>query len=120
MIELVKEEYNMRTDDIQGTHPNVMKDTIRTKRVTNPLDPQYVLSNVEQRPPTPPKFLRDNINIKVEYYVVNKYRILMEQSLKNKLFMPLEILWIIKILKEHMQKNSKNEIPSTIILIIQI
>ena len=58
---LVKQEYNLQTADIKGTQPNVMKDTIRTNRATNPLAPEYKLPAVEPRPPTPPKFLRDSI-----------------------------------------------------------
>lgn len=58
-------EYNLETRDIEGTRPNVAKDAIRTKRVTNPLDPKYKLAEVEQRPATPPKFLRDAISIDV-------------------------------------------------------
>lgn len=72
VIGLEKEEYNLRTDDIKGTKPNVMKDTIRTKRITNPLIPEYTLSSVEQRPPTPPKFMRDNININVKDFLKEK------------------------------------------------
>jgi hypothetical protein len=60
---LTRDEYNLKNEDIYGTKPNVMKDTIRTKRTTNPLAPEYKLSEVEQRPITPPKFLKDNIMI---------------------------------------------------------
>lgn len=62
---LEKPENNLRTDDIKGTKPNAMIDTIRTKRSTNPLMPEYKLPVVEPRPPTPPKFLRDSIKIDV-------------------------------------------------------
>ncbi|MDR3549756.1 MAG: hypothetical protein P4M11_16030 [Candidatus Pacebacteria bacterium] len=64
-IGLEKPEYNLKTEDIRGTKPNVMKDTIRTNRVTNPLAPDYKLPAVEPRPATPPKFLRDQIKIDV-------------------------------------------------------
>lgn len=40
-----------------------MKDTIKTKRITNPLMPEYKLSVIDKRPYTPPKFMRDNIAI---------------------------------------------------------
>ena len=60
LIGLIKPEYNLTTSDIKGTQPNVMKDTIRTLRATNPLVPEYKLAAVEPRPPTPPKFLRDS------------------------------------------------------------
>lgn len=64
-MQLEKPEYNLATDDIKGTKPNVMKDTIKTIRTTNPLVPEYNLPKVEPRPPTPPKFLRDTIKIDV-------------------------------------------------------
>jgi hypothetical protein len=62
---LNRPEYNLETRDIEGTKSNVAKDAIRTKRMTDPLDPKYKLPVVEQRPPTPPKFLRDPISIDV-------------------------------------------------------
>lgn len=42
-----------------------MKDTIVTKRNTNPLVPNYKFSLVEMNPPTPPKFVKDSMEIDV-------------------------------------------------------
>lgn len=42
-----------------------MKDTISTNRKLDPLVPAYKLPSVEMKPPTPPKFIRDAINIDV-------------------------------------------------------
>lgn len=53
----------MKTEDLLDAKPNVMRSTIRTKRTTNPLAPNYQLSKVEYRPYTPPKFIRDSIGI---------------------------------------------------------
>lgn len=65
MLALEKPELYMRTDDIYGTKPNVMKDTIKTTRVTNPNNPDYQLSKIEECPATPPRFLRDHMKIDV-------------------------------------------------------
>lgn len=51
----------MRLDDIYGTKPNVMKDTIKTIRSIDPLNPQYQLSKIEKCPATPPKFIKDQL-----------------------------------------------------------
>jgi hypothetical protein len=53
------------TKDIQGTKPNVLKDAISTKRHTDPLVPLYKLPYVEYNPPTPPKFIKDSMEIDV-------------------------------------------------------
>jgi hypothetical protein len=83
-IALEKPELNMKNDDIYGTRPNVMKDTIKTKRVTNPLAPQYELCKVDECPATPPKFLRDGLKNDV-LIKVTLIRILMEPSQKSKM-----------------------------------
>lgn len=83
-----------------------MKDTIITSRLTNPLKPDYKLATMEFSPPTPPKFLRDSIRVDVRGGD-NCYRILMVQSLERVGFMLLVKLWIIKILKDHILRNSK-------------
>ena len=57
----------MKTEDIEGTRPNVFQGSIRTKRVTDPLSPIYKLTSVEYSPPTPPKFIRDTMKIDVIY-----------------------------------------------------
>jgi len=79
---LNRPEYNLETSDIEGTKPNAARDTMRTKRVTDPLDPKYKLPIVEQRPPTPPKFLRDAISIDV--LTLGQGRTLMELNLERK------------------------------------
>ena len=59
-IELNKPEYNLSNADIAESKPQCVKFT--TKRPpSNPLNPAYKLPVVEYRPPTPPKFIRDQI-----------------------------------------------------------
>ena len=54
----------MTNQDIKGSQPNIVK--FQTKRdPTDPLHPKYKLPYVEIKPPTPLKFIRDNINIDV-------------------------------------------------------
>lgn len=107
-MKLEKPEYNLATEDIKGTKPNVMKHVIRTNRTTNPLAPDYVLPVVEPRPPTPPKFLRDSIKIDVRIRSVTLlHRTLMALSLRSNPYTPLENLWTIKILKVPILRNSK-------------
>jgi hypothetical protein len=57
---LNKPEYNLTNDDIEKSKPNFTKFTT-TRPPTNPLNPVYKLPEVEYRPPTPPKFIRDQI-----------------------------------------------------------
>ena len=97
-MQLEKPEYSLVTDDIKGTKPNVMKDTIRTNRVSNPLVPDYKLPVVEQRPPTPPKFIRDTIGIDVKTSQnIVTHRILMELSLRSSQCTRRENLWTTRI-----------------------
>ncbi|KAL0216222.1 hypothetical protein P9112_008406 [Eukaryota sp. TZLM1-RC] len=49
-----------RNDDIELSMPPVPKTTFRS---TNPLDPHYKLPSYEERPITPPKFVRDTIDV---------------------------------------------------------
>ena len=59
---LNKEQYNLRANDIKGATPKCV--AFNTNRIgTNPLDPEYKVQAVQQRAPTPPRFLRDGINI---------------------------------------------------------
>jgi hypothetical protein len=59
---LYKDETNLKTTDIAGAQPQVVK--FQSKRVDhNPLDPKYNLSKVEYRPVTPPKFIRDQMSV---------------------------------------------------------
>ena len=55
-----KPEYNLKNDDIERSKPQCQR-FITTRIPSNPLNPQYKLSEVEYRPPTPPKFIRDQI-----------------------------------------------------------
>ena len=60
-IGLNKPEYNLSNGDIEGSQPNCVK--FRSSRGMNdPLNPKYNLPQVEMRPITPPKFIRDNIS----------------------------------------------------------
>ena len=56
--ELNKPEYNLTNDDIPFSKPNFTKFQT-TRQPCNPLNPVYKLPEVEYRPPTPPKFIRD-------------------------------------------------------------
>ena len=52
----------MNTNDIEGTKPQCVK--FQTKRIgNNPLNPTYTVSHVERRPYTPPRYIRDAMNI---------------------------------------------------------
>jgi hypothetical protein len=53
----------MTNEDIGGSRPQQHK-FVTTRPASNPLEPVYRLPYAEIRVPTPPKFLRDNINIK--------------------------------------------------------
>jgi len=60
---LEKAYYSLRNDDIIGAKPQCHK-FVTTRSPVNPLNPVYKLPEVEVRVATPPKFIRDNINIK--------------------------------------------------------
>ena len=71
--------YSLVTDDIDKAKP--CQNEFRTTRTgTNPLEPSYNLPKYSVRPYTPPKFIRDNINIddiqgtKPETYYKSKLR----------------------------------------------
>ena len=59
-IGLNKPEYNLTNNDIEGSQPKCVKFN-STRQGHDPLNPKYQLAQVEMRPNTPPKFLRDNI-----------------------------------------------------------
>ena len=59
---LNKPEYNLTNKDIEKSSPQM--NHLKTKRCTNPLEPQYNLPKVEDYPPEIPKFIRDSIDIK--------------------------------------------------------
>jgi hypothetical protein len=61
-MQLNKPEYNLATSDIKGASPKCVQFT--TNRFGhNPLSPEYNLPKVETRPFTPPKFIRDQMDI---------------------------------------------------------
>ena len=61
-IGLYKDETNLKTGDIHGAAPQIVK--FQSKRQgCDPLNPSYNLSKVEVRPATPPKFIRDAMQI---------------------------------------------------------
>lgn len=61
-IGLNKPETNLNSKDVDGASPNCVKfKSIRNSG--SPLNPQYNLSKVEQRPITPPKFIRDHMDV---------------------------------------------------------
>ena len=61
IIELNKPEYNLSNADIPFSKPQCQR-FHTTRPPSNPLDPQYKLQHVEYIPPTPPKFIRDQIS----------------------------------------------------------
>ena len=61
-IGLYKNETNLKSDDIQGAAPQIVKFQ-STRQGNDPLNPSYNLSKVEIRPATPPKFIRDAMGI---------------------------------------------------------
>lgn len=56
---LNKPSRNLSTSDIEKSQPQLSN--FKTNRVTNPLNPEYKLASYENRPVTPPKFVRDSI-----------------------------------------------------------
>jgi len=61
-MNLYKVETNLNTQDIGGAQPQVNK--FKSTRIGNdPLNPNYKLSEVEQRPSTPPRFIRDQMTV---------------------------------------------------------
>lgn len=60
---LEKVYYGLRNDDIAGSKPQSHK-FVTTRMPINPLNPEYKLPQVEIRVPSPPRFVRDNIDIK--------------------------------------------------------
>jgi hypothetical protein len=56
-----KISYNLTNDDIEFSKPQCIKNS--TTRHTNPLQPKYTLKNPEILPVTPPKFIRDSMQI---------------------------------------------------------
>jgi hypothetical protein len=59
-IGLNKPEYSLKNDDIDRCKPQFQK--FKTKRVVNPMNPNYKLPKTELIPVEEPKFIRDNIN----------------------------------------------------------
>ena len=58
---LNKPEYNLYNKDIEKSSPDVNR--FKSKRNTNPLQPKYQLSKLEEFPPEIPKFIRDSMDI---------------------------------------------------------
>lgn len=53
----------MSVDDIDGAKPRIQRQLPHSKRVTNPLNPQYQLPTKQEQPIPAPKFIRDNISV---------------------------------------------------------
>lgn len=49
----------MYNADIENARPDCVK--FKTKRMHDPMNPTYQLPQVEIRPVTPPRFIRDNL-----------------------------------------------------------
>ena len=50
----------MKTKDIEGASPHCLK-FVTSRKASNPLNPVYNLPNVDFKPATPLKLLRDNL-----------------------------------------------------------
>ena len=61
-ININKKSFNLTNDDIEFSKPQCVKNT--TSPHTNPLEPKYLIKNPEVIPITPPKFIRDSMEIK--------------------------------------------------------
>ena len=61
-MDLYKAETNLATQDIEGAQPQCNRFK-STRNGNDPLNPTYKLSQVEYRQPTPPKFIRDQMQI---------------------------------------------------------
>ena len=59
--ELKKPKRSLTNDDIPGTKAKPY--TFKTTRCVDPNDPTYKLPTVDTKPPTPPRFSRDSINV---------------------------------------------------------
>ena len=59
--EIQKHSYILETKDIQGNSSDAYR--FKSARSTNPLKPTYKLATSITRPITPPKFVRDSMNI---------------------------------------------------------
>lgn len=57
---LYKPDNILNVSDIEGARPQCVKFTT-TRQSTDPLNPQYKLTQVETRPATPPRFIRDQM-----------------------------------------------------------
>ena len=53
-------DLNLNNNDIEGSRPKCVQFN-STRQYNDPLNPQYALPQVEMRPITPPKFVRDAI-----------------------------------------------------------
>jgi hypothetical protein len=58
---LNKPEFNLKTSDIEKAQSSLGH--FKSTRMTNPLNPIYKLPSFEVRPITPPKFVRDSIQV---------------------------------------------------------
>lgn len=56
--------FNLKNDDIKGSKPQINK--FIATRHCNPLVPEYKLPSAQIKVSTPPKFIRDSINITVK------------------------------------------------------
>lgn len=61
---LQKVSYMLKSDDIEGAQPR-SHPFVTTRQESNPLLPTYKISETDVRPPTPPKFIRDQLDVKV-------------------------------------------------------
>ena len=61
-ININKKSFNLTNDDIEFSKPQCVKNA--TSRHTNPLQPKYIMKSPEILPITPPKFIRDAMDVK--------------------------------------------------------
>ena len=61
-ININKKSFNLTNDDIEFSKPQCVKNA--TSRHTNPLQPKYIMKSPEILQITPPKFIRDAMDVK--------------------------------------------------------
>ena len=61
-IKINKKSFNLTNDDIEFSKPQCVKNA--TTRHTNPLQPKYIMKSPEILPITPPKFIRNAMDVK--------------------------------------------------------
>jgi len=110
LSDLNKPEYNLQNSDIEKSKPNFIKFST-TRPPNNPLNPVYKLPEVEIMPPTPPKFIRDQLSNEVG--LISYYRMWMERNRKSTSTSKLAISWMFMTLLERKPRRNTCAEPLT-------